>query len=111
MASSNILRKDALTALRGITRELRYIRPKTSPRNMLAFQYLMEQYRENQVTQEQVCRAHNDMLHKAQTYHCLLRSTREYEALQAEYGRGERTVEESARLVGLELPKPPPAGE
>lgn len=111
MSAPSLLKMDALNVLRSITRELRYVNPKSSPRNLLAFQYLMKQYRQNQVTQEQVCRADNDMLHNAQTYLCMLRSTRECEALRAEYGRKERTVEESANLVGLQLPKSPPASD
>ncbi|XP_030856132.1 protein FMC1 homolog [Strongylocentrotus purpuratus] len=111
MSSSLVLKTDALNVLRCIARELRYANPKSSPRNLLGFQYLMKQYRENQLTQEQVCRSHNSLLHNAQTYLCLLRSTRECEALRAEYTHEERTVQESARLVGLELPKTPPLGE
>nr|XP_054750525.1 protein FMC1 homolog [Lytechinus pictus] len=108
MSSPSMLKTDALNVLRCITRELRYAKPQSSPRNLLAFQYLMKQYRQNQVTQEQVCRAQNGLLHNAQTYLCLLRSTRECEALRTEYSHSERTIQESARLVGLELPKVPP---
>ncbi|XP_038078301.1 protein FMC1 homolog [Patiria miniata] len=94
-----------LRLLRSLLRELREVK-NSSPRNTMAYGYLMDQFRKNQVTSEKYCKEHNEMLHQAQTYLCLLRSTREHEALQAVYRRGERTVAESANLVGLQLPKP-----
>ena len=45
----------------------------------MAYNYVMEKYKENYVTQDQKCRAQNAMLHNAQTYLCLLQSTRECE--------------------------------
>ena len=42
-----------------------------------------------------------------ETYITYLQSSREHRELLTRYqGRGERSVEESANLVGLELPKP-----
>ncbi|XP_022085250.1 protein FMC1 homolog [Acanthaster planci] len=96
---------DKLRLLRSLLRELREAK-MSSPRNTMAYGYLMDQFRKNQVTSEKFCKEHNEMWHQAQTYLCMLKSTREHEALQAAYKRGERTVEESAKLVGLKIPKP-----
>lgn len=38
--------------------------------------YIMEQFRQNQVTSHKVCRGHNQMEHLADTYKCLLESVR-----------------------------------
>ncbi|XP_072020087.1 protein FMC1 homolog [Amphiura filiformis] len=105
--AANVAKGEALQVLRSLIREFRHVKPDTSPRNLMAYNYVMEKYKENHVTQDQVCRPRNAMLHNAQTYLCLLQSTRECEELQNVYRRGERSVEESARLVGLALPKPP----
>lgn len=61
-----------------------------------------------QVTSEKLCRAQHELHFQAATYLCLLRSIREHVALHQEFhGKGERSVEESAGLVGLKLPQQP----
>ncbi|TKR70422.1 hypothetical protein L596_022453 [Steinernema carpocapsae] len=47
----------------------------------------------------------DDVPHIASTYAVYLESTRELNELQERYKGGERSVEDSAHLVGLELPK------
>ncbi|XP_044633086.1 protein FMC1 homolog isoform X2 [Equus asinus] len=60
------------------------------------------------VTSEKLCRAQHELHFQAATYLCLLRSIREHVALHQEFhGKGERSVEESAGLVGLKLPHQP----
>ncbi|XP_029819286.1 protein FMC1 homolog [Manacus vitellinus] len=57
---------------------------------------------------EKLCRAQQELHFQAATYLCLLRSVREHEALHREYhGRGERSPEEVAGLVGFRLPQQP----
>ncbi|KFP93074.1 UPF0562 protein C7orf55, partial [Haliaeetus albicilla] len=61
-----------------------------------------------QVTSEKLCRAQQELHFQAATYLCLLRSVREHEALHQEYhGKGERSPEEVAGLVGFRLPQQP----
>lgn len=68
--------------------------------------YILDKYRENQVTSAQYCRATEEANHDAATYWCLLRSTRELDELLVKYhGAGERTTEQAANLVGLKLPE------
>uniref|UniRef100_A0A8C6GEW3 Protein FMC1 homolog n=1 Tax=Mus spicilegus TaxID=10103 RepID=A0A8C6GEW3_MUSSI len=60
------------------------------------------------VTSEKLCRAQHELHFQAATYLCLLRSIRQHVALHQEFhGKGERSVEESAGLVGLQLPRQP----
>jgi hypothetical protein len=69
------------------------------------YTYVMEQYRHYQLTGAKYCKEQNEMKHLAKTYACLLENTRKREEVSAIYTRGERTIEESANLVGLSLPK------
>uniref|UniRef100_A0A8B9EPT7 Protein FMC1 homolog n=1 Tax=Anser cygnoides TaxID=8845 RepID=A0A8B9EPT7_ANSCY len=60
------------------------------------------------VTSEKLCRAQQELHFQAATYLCLLRSVRHLAALHHEYhGRGERSPEEVAGLVGFRLPQQP----
>lgn len=61
-----------------------------------------------QVTSEKLCRAQQELHFQAATYLCLLRSVREQAALhEAYHGKGERSPEEVAGLVGFSLPQQP----
>ncbi|KAM5187521.1 protein FMC1 homolog [Callospermophilus lateralis] len=96
--------------LRGLLRELRYLSVATGRpyRDTAAYRYLVKAFRAHRVTSEKLCRAQHELHFQAATYLCLLRSIREHVALHQEFhGRGERSVEESAGLVGLQLPHQP----
>ncbi|XP_013360417.1 PREDICTED: UPF0562 protein C7orf55 homolog isoform X2 [Chinchilla lanigera] len=120
--------------LRGLLRELRHLNAATGRpyRDTAAYRYLMKAFRAHrtpastcapiptastpssqpqhseQVTSEKLCRAQHELHFQAATYLCLLRSVREHLALHQEFhGKGERSVEESAGLVGLQLPRQP----
>ncbi|XP_029778656.1 protein FMC1 homolog [Suricata suricatta] len=96
--------------LRGLLRELRHMNAATgrSYRDTAAYRYLVKAFRAHRVTSEKLCRAQHELHFQAATYLCLLRSIREHVALHQEFhGKGERSVEESAGLVGLKLPQQP----
>lgn len=96
--------------LRGLFRELRYLDAAMSRpyRDSEAYRYLLKAFRAHRVTSEKLCRAQHQLHFQAATYLCLLRSVREHVALHEEFhGKGERSVEESAGLVGLKLPHQP----
>ncbi|KAM9434264.1 protein FMC1 homolog [Clarias gariepinus] len=96
-----------LRICRGILKELRYLKGPEY-RGTMAYSYIMEQFRKNQVTSERHCRAQRGAVHASQTYLCLLESTRRHQELHNLYhGKGERPPEEVARLVGLRLPTQP----
>ena len=62
--------------------------------------------RENQVTEKRFCRPMDHYKYFAQTYLTYLRSSRKQDELTSKYfNKGDRSIEESARLVGLKLPK------
>ncbi|KAL0992987.1 hypothetical protein UPYG_G00101840 [Umbra pygmaea] len=96
-----------LRVCRGILRE---IRASKGPeyKNSLAYNYVLEQFRKNQVTGERHCRAREEALHASNSYLCLLSSTRQHIALYDLYhGKGQRGTEEMAGVVGLRLPTQP----
>ncbi|XP_059154736.1 protein FMC1 homolog isoform X2 [Physella acuta] len=68
--------------------------------------YLQDQFHYFRTTGEKICREKHEVEHLAQTYLCYLNSLRKQEELAVQYrGRGERSVESSANIVGLKLPK------
>ncbi|XP_056643833.1 protein FMC1 homolog [Diorhabda sublineata] len=97
-----------LTILRQIISELRHALPKDKIKDDLTVQYILNQYRKYLVTGEQLCKAREEMQFIANTYLCYLRSTRLSKEIQQEFhGKGERTVEDTAKLVGFKLPHDP----
>lgn len=77
-------------------------------KDSLPFKYIATQYRKYQTTDEQLCKAKEEMRFLGQTYVCYLQSLRKYEEIQCHFkGQGERTVTETAGLVGFKLPHDP----
>lgn len=67
--------------------------------------YIFNQYRKNQVTDEQLCKEHESMNYMVNTYLCYLSSKRAHQCILKQfYGKGERSVESTADLVGFTLP-------
>ncbi|XP_035511106.1 protein FMC1 homolog [Morone saxatilis] len=96
-----------LRVCRGILKELRAVHG-SSYKKTLAYNYVMDQFRKNKVTGERYCRAQQEAHHDSHTYLCLLTSTRNHMLLHNLYrGKGERSQEEAAGLVGLRLPTQP----
>ncbi|XP_015759628.1 PREDICTED: UPF0562 protein v1g242151-like [Acropora digitifera] len=93
-----------LQVLRKIMRELKLISPRKEPvKSTIEGQYLMSLYR--QFSQVEVKIA-NLLYCQSLCYLCLLESQRLTQAIHAKYkGGGERSVEETAGLVGYKLPK------
>ncbi|MEE6512900.1 hypothetical protein FKM82_020220 [Ascaphus truei] len=93
---------------RALLRELRHMSGGNGYRKTTAYSYIREQFRRNQVTSEKFCRAQQELHFQASTYLCLLRSVRNHLALHKEYhGKGDRSIEEAAGMVGLKLPHQP----
>ena len=67
--------------------------------------FLRNEFRQNNVTDGKYCIEKDQMLFLADAYHTYLDSTNKTLSLYARYCRGERSIEESARIVGLKLPK------
>ncbi|XP_037078299.1 protein FMC1 homolog isoform X2 [Pollicipes pollicipes] len=93
--------------VRGLLRELRASTTRPEASNMYR-DYVLDTARRFQVTGEQHCRARDELTYLADTYRSYLRSRRRHaELLQAFRGRGERSVRDTAALVGFKLPHDP----
>ena len=86
-------------------RQLRRVHKHGSVRKTPMYSYIFEQYRAHQVTGSKHCKQQHELQHIGQTYLCLLQSNTKQQELASLYGRGERSVKDSARLVGLQLPE------
>jgi hypothetical protein len=94
--------------LRGILNELRLSSPNKCIKNSLAAKYVVAQFKKYRVTDELLCKEKDEMLFLGNTYLCYLQSSRLYQRINDEYkGAGERTVEDTAAMVGFKLPHDP----
>uniref|UniRef100_A0A0K2UAB8 Protein FMC1 homolog n=1 Tax=Lepeophtheirus salmonis TaxID=72036 RepID=A0A0K2UAB8_LEPSM len=76
--------------------------------NVQTHAYIKEVYKKYFETSKQYCRAGEEMNHFADTFTTYLRSLREWNNVRLEFhAKGERSVEETARLVGFKLPHDP----
>lgn len=67
--------------------------------------YMVDQFRKYQTTDLQLCKAKDEMQFLGNTYLTYLRSLRQYKAINANYkGKGERSIKDTADLVGFKLP-------
>ncbi|VDK60498.1 unnamed protein product [Cylicostephanus goldi] len=78
---------------------------QTFTKNSPQYKYLVDQLRDHQVTQRIYSKAPQEAEHVANLYATYLSRTRKLAKLEERYKGGERSVEESARLVGLNLPE------
>ncbi|OWF43027.1 protein FMC1 homolog [Mizuhopecten yessoensis] len=102
MASSMTSRQ----IFRQLSREFQLIHPKVKLEDVPAFKHMTEQFKKFQATGKLLCRADNEVQYVADTYRCMLQSTRKHDELMKMYGgKADRSTEESANLVGLTLPK------
>ena len=98
-----------LSLLRHLIRELRLTNRSHKPfRESPLYQYVLREFRKNQVTSEQVCKASEENRYLTDTYLCYLKSSRKSAELRSEFhGQGERTVQQTADMVGFKLPHDP----
>ncbi|KAK0082584.1 hypothetical protein PV326_007106 [Microctonus aethiopoides] len=97
-----------LKLIRSLLREIRYGSSENQMRNNIMVKYIMEQARAHSETSETMCKAREELEHLANTYNCYLSSQRAYNAIQSQYGGvGERSIRETADLVGFKLPHDP----
>ncbi|XP_063534866.1 protein FMC1 homolog isoform X2 [Cydia strobilella] len=105
---ASITSKPVLVTLRQLLSE---IRKQSSTKKLAENQtarYILDQYRKHQVTDQQLCKAIDEMHFKARTYYDYLLHSRRYKEINKEFkGMGERSIEETARMVGFKLPHDP----
>jgi len=95
--------------LRDLIRELRFTNRtyKPLPESPI-YQFIVNQFRKNQLTTEQTCKATEESSYLADSYLCYLRSTRKSSEIREEFhGLGERSVKQTADMVGFKLPHDP----
>nr|XP_016937911.2 protein FMC1 homolog [Drosophila suzukii] len=94
--------------LRSLLHELRQSSPNGCIKDSLAARYVLAQYKKFATTEQQVCKARSEATFLGQTYLTYLASQRQYLELYKEFhGRGERSVRDTADLVGFKLPSDP----
>lgn len=94
--------------LRTLLKELRLANPNGHIKDSLAAQYILQQFRKYQTTDETLCKARDEMQYLGQTYACYLQSKRNHDRIRLEFtGKGERSVKDTATMVGFKLPHDP----
>uniref|UniRef100_A0A336MEE9 Protein FMC1 homolog n=1 Tax=Culicoides sonorensis TaxID=179676 RepID=A0A336MEE9_CULSO len=95
--------------LKALLHELRLNSPRGTLKDSQMAEYIIEQFRKYQTTDLQLCKAKDEMQYLGNTYLTYLKSVREHEALLSNYkGKGERSIKETADLVGFKLPHDKP---
>ena len=99
----------AKVMLRELIRELRLTnRSHNSLYESPVYQFISKNFRKNQVTEEQTCKAQQESQYLADTYLCYLKSSRKAAELRHEFhGQGERSIRSTADMVGFKLPHDP----
>lgn len=97
-----------IQTLRRLASELRTASYSGKLKESPAVDYIIHQYKKFKVTDQQLCKAQEEMRYMSETYLCYLKSIRMYNELHKQYqGKGERSTEETANLVGFKLPHDP----
>lgn len=97
-------KKSPLLLLRLLSRELR----QRSNKKLLdrpLMQWILSEFRSNQITQEQYCRSPKEMTWVADTYCQYLRAQRLCRELVDKSQKREKTIQETADMVGFRLPQ------
>lgn len=94
--------------LRKLISELRYLSYSGKASQAPITEKIIELHRKFQVTDLQLCKARDEMKYIANTYAMYLQGQRKYKELIHTYNAGqERSVKETADLVGFKLPQDP----
>jgi len=100
--------KEPIRLIRSLIREIRSVSYNEKVHDNVMVRYIMEQARAHQDTSEVLCKAREELKHLAETYNCYLSSQRLYNRIHTDYaGTGERSIRETADLVGFKLPHDP----
>ncbi|BES91205.1 unnamed protein product [Nesidiocoris tenuis] len=97
-----------LKCLRHLLSEIRQATSDRKLKDTPVVSYIFHQYKRFQVTDQQLCKAQDEMACLANTYVTYLQSVRKYKDLLTSYqSAGERSVEKTAEMVGFKLPHDP----
>jgi len=97
----------ALNTVRGkLLREIGLLYKGLPKEQWSAFYRAQDLFDANQISENRYCRQPGAALVDAETYLCLLENSRKHqELIKIYHGKGERSVQEAANLVGLKLPE------
>ncbi|XP_043488634.1 protein FMC1 homolog isoform X2 [Polistes fuscatus] len=94
--------------IRALAQELRHISLSEKIKDNITMQYILEQARSHKETSEVLCKAQKELKNLAETYLCYLTSQKKYKEIKMQYsGKGERSIKDTADLVGFKLPHDP----
>lgn len=100
--------RTASNTMKRLLAEIKTISSETNSKDSLAAKYVSSQFRKFETTDLLHCRAKEEMRFTAETYLCYLQSIRKLKELTAVYsGKGERSIRETADMVGFKLPHDP----
>ncbi|XP_076241837.1 protein FMC1 homolog isoform X3 [Calliopsis andreniformis] len=100
--------KPNIKLIRSLVQEIRQNASNQKVQNNIMVQYILEQAHAHRETSETLCKAREELNNLAETYLCYLSSRRICKEIQVRYtGRGERSIQETADLVGFKLPDDP----
>lgn len=98
--------KPALVAYKKLLRELATNNLKFSYRSLPIYLKIKDEYRRHRPVATKHCKTNDEALFVANTYATYLESVRQRKTIQLTYSKGEKSVQQAANIVGLELPKP-----
>ena len=101
--------RPVIGSLRQIIKEMRLNLPEgKNVRHQPLTKYIFNEFKRHQTTSKQHCKAGQEMEHLSSTYATYLTSQRLWHEVHKEYhATGERTVEDTAKIVGFKLPHDP----
>lgn len=100
--------REIVRTLRNLVSEIRHISSEKKLKESLLVQYIVSQFRRHQQTDQQLCKAREEMKFMAQSYLCYLQSQRRYDEIHNQYhSKGERSVRDTADMLGFKLPHDP----
>lgn len=94
---------------RSLLNELRLASPSGKlKKDSMVYKYITNQFEKHQTTDQTLCKAKEEMKFLGETYLCYLRSLRKFDEIQKVYkGKGERSIKDTADMVGFKLPHDP----
>lgn len=95
--------------LRSLSRELRYFAADGKILNRPLFRWILSEYRSNRVTPAQYCRGPDEMAWVADTYLQYVRAQRVSRELLDKHQKHEKTVQQTADMIGFRLPPSTPS--
>ncbi|XP_015592189.1 protein FMC1 homolog isoform X2 [Cephus cinctus] len=97
-----------IKVIRSLISEVRQATHQSKIKDNIMVRYILEQANMHRETSEVLCKEREELKSLGETYLCYLNSQRKYEQIHKDYaGKGERSIKETADLVGFKLPHDP----